>query len=425
MTLRTALLSALGASLLAVPAAQAQIYQGQTYQVPSYVASGGEDDETGAIGQDLPNGTVPGYRDPYAASARGDYVQSAPMAPPAGSAQAPTYVSPGAGYQPGQASAPGQPMAISPGSLPAPNTQQMQREAAPSGYVQPGYAQPGYATQQAYPPQTQPGYAPPAQPGYASTPGYEGSYKQDAMLQAARAPQGAPQAGYAPQPGQPGYGTPVNASYNPANGAVRDAGAPPSGVYAPNAAVVPGTQEAPSGPRIENVDPSEPVDARFRRQTVDYVTTQPAGTIVIDTANTYLYYILGGGKAVRYGIGVGRDGFTWAGTEKITRKAEWADWRPPTEMIDRQPYLPRFMAGGPGNPLGARTLYLGGTIYRIHGTNEPQTIGKFVSSGCFRMLNADVEDLYERVKVGTKVVILPKASNAQANAAKPSAPSPR
>ncbi|OYY27811.1 MAG: hypothetical protein B7Y65_01650, partial [Azorhizobium sp. 35-67-15] len=111
-----------------------------------------------------------------------------------------------------------------------------------------------------------------------------------------------------------------------------------------------------------------------------------------------------------------RDGFTWAGTEKITRKAEWADWRPPAEMITRQPYLPRFMAGGPGNPLGARTLYLGGTVYRIHGTNEPQTIGKFVSSGCFRMLNADVEDLFDRVKVGTKVVIMPKTGGAQANA---------
>jgi lipoprotein-anchoring transpeptidase ErfK/SrfK len=182
--------------------------------------------------------------------------------------------------------------------------------------------------------------------------------------------------------------------------------------------LVPGTQEAPSGPRIEDVDPAEPVPDRFRRQTVDYVTTQPAGTIVIDTPNTYLYFVLGNNKTVRYRIAVRREAFTWPGTERITGKKHCADSRPPTEMIQRQPYLPRFMAGGPGNPLGARTMYLGGTVYRIHGTNEPQTIGKFVSSGCFRMLNNDVEDLYDRAKVGTKVVILPKPTSAvQASAA--------
>ncbi len=163
--------------------------------------------------------------------------------------------------------------------------------------------------------------------------------------------------------------------------------------------------------------PASPFRIRFRPATVDYVTSQPAGTIVIDTPNTYLYYLLGGGKAIRYGIGVGRDGFTWAVTEKITRKAEWADWRPPAEMIQRQPYLPRFMAGGPGNPLGARTsVSRRHGVPCIHGTNEPQTIGKFVSSGCFRMLNNDVEDLNTRVNVGTKVVILPKSGGAQANA---------
>jgi lipoprotein-anchoring transpeptidase ErfK/SrfK len=144
---------------------------------------------------------------------------------------------------------------------------------------------------------------------------------------------------------------------------------------------------------------------QFRRQVVDYQTKEPAGTIIIDTPSTFLYYVNGDGTAIRYGIGVGRDGFTWAGTEKVTRMAEWPDWHPPSEMIERQPYLPRFMAGGESNPMGARALYLGKTIYRVHGTNQPSTIGQFVSSGCIRMLNEDVMDLYSRVKVGTKVVV--------------------
>jgi len=157
---------------------------------------------------------------------------------------------------------------------------------------------------------------------------------------------------------------------------------------------------------------------RFRRQLVDYQTKQTAGTLVVDTANTYLYLVLGKGKAMRYGIGVGREGFTWAGTERISRMTEWPDWHPPQEMIERQPYLPRFMAGGPGNPLGARALYLGKTLYRIHGTNQPSTIGSFVSSGCIRLLNEDIEDLYQRVNVGTRVVVLtgnPPASTASAH----------
>jgi lipoprotein-anchoring transpeptidase ErfK/SrfK len=146
---------------------------------------------------------------------------------------------------------------------------------------------------------------------------------------------------------------------------------------------------------------------RFKRQVVDYATSEPAGTVIIDTPNTYLYYVLGNGKAIRYGIGVGRQGFTWSGTETISRKAEWPDWTPPDEMIRRQPYLPRFMAGGPQNPLGARAMYLGSSIYRIHGTNAPATIGGRVSSGCIRLVNEDVIDLYSRAKVGTKVVVLP------------------
>ena len=145
----------------------------------------------------------------------------------------------------------------------------------------------------------------------------------------------------------------------------------------------------------------------LRRQEVSFATKEPAGTIVVDTSNTHLYYVLGGGRAIRYGVRVGRDGFTWNGVQKISRKAEWPDWHPPTEMIERQPYLPRFMAGGPGNPLGARAMYLGSTIYRIHGTNQPSTIGKFVSSGCIGMLNEDVSDLFERAKVGTRVVVMP------------------
>ena len=149
------------------------------------------------------------------------------------------------------------------------------------------------------------------------------------------------------------------------------------------------------------------IPARLHRHVVDYSTRESPGTIIIDTPNTYLYFILGGGKAIRYGIGVGREGFTWSGVKALERKAEWPDWIPPAEMLQRQPYLPRFMAGGPGNPLGARAMYIGGTVYRIHGTNAPSTIGKQVSSGCIRMLNEDVIDLYARINVGTKVVVLP------------------
>jgi lipoprotein-anchoring transpeptidase ErfK/SrfK len=153
--------------------------------------------------------------------------------------------------------------------------------------------------------------------------------------------------------------------------------------------------------------PAKELPPQFRRTLVDFRTKEPAGTIIIDTPNTYLYLVLGDGKALRYGVGVGREGFTWNGAEKVTRMAEWPDWHPPEEMIERQPYLPRFMAGGNGNPLGARALYLGKTVYRIHGTNQPSTIGTFVSSGCIRLTNEDVMDLYTRVKVGTRVVVLP------------------
>jgi lipoprotein-anchoring transpeptidase ErfK/SrfK len=152
----------------------------------------------------------------------------------------------------------------------------------------------------------------------------------------------------------------------------------------------------------------------MRRQVVSYRTGEAPGTVVIDTPNTYLYLVLGGGKAIRYGIGVGRDGFAWSGVKSIERKAEWPDWTPPPEMITRQPYLPRFVAGGASNPLGARAMYLSGSIYRIHGTNAPATIGGRVSSGCIRMVNEDVIDLYNRVQVGTKVVVLPMSGGRHA-----------
>ncbi|TCK29031.1 lipoprotein-anchoring transpeptidase ErfK/SrfK [Ancylobacter aquaticus] len=149
----------------------------------------------------------------------------------------------------------------------------------------------------------------------------------------------------------------------------------------------------------------EQLDPAFRRQPVYFRTNEPPGTIIVHTNERFLYLVLGDNRALRYGIGVGRDGFQWAGLQKVSRKAEWPDWTPPPEMIQRQPYLPRFMAGGPGNPMGAAALYLGSTVYRIHGTNMPNTIGMAISSGCFRLVNSDVQDLYNRVPVGTKVVI--------------------
>ena len=182
------------------------------------------------------------------------------------------------------------------------------------------------------------------------------------------------------------------------------------------------TPPVQAAPQVRPSDDDEgtvrEMPARLKRQVVNYASREAPGTIIIDTPNTYLYYVLGGGQAIRYGIGVGREGFTWSGVQTVTRKAEWPDWTPPAEMIARQPYLPRFMAGGPGNPLGARAMYLGGTIYRIHGTNAPHTIGTHVSSGCLRMTNEDVTDLYSRVNVGTKVIVLPMDRRADNTVAK-------
>ena len=211
---------------------------------------------------------------------------------------------------------------------------------------------------------------------------------------------------------------------------------PPAAIgTAPSAAPQPLPSAAaavlPPEDRPEVGQPKE-LPEHLKKRLVDYSTKEPAGTVIVDTPNTYLYLVLGGGKALRYGIGVGREGFTWAGTERISKMSEWPDWHPPSEMIDRQPYLPRFMAGGPGNPLGARALYLGKTLYRIHGTNQPSTIGQTVSSGCIRLINGDIEDLFSRVQVGSRVVVLPGRppdtvanTGAAPEPANPMAPPPR
>jgi lipoprotein-anchoring transpeptidase ErfK/SrfK len=249
------------------------------------------------------------------------------------------------------------------------------------------------------------------------------------------------------QAGNPGFGQPrtpqsearARPSSPPSADSAFPNGYPPlagPGAIAPRedgnhpATIGPGQQSVISALPAEAEDQPEtgPVKAlppQFRRTMVDYSTKEPAGTIVIDTSHTYLYLVLGNGKAMRYGIGVGREGFTWTGTERVSRMAEWPDWNPPSEMIERQPYLPRFMAGGESNPLGARALYLGQTLYRIHGTNQPSTIGTFVSSGCIRLTNEDVTDLYSRVQVGTRVVVLPGAppKSAQTNSTAPASES--
>jgi lipoprotein-anchoring transpeptidase ErfK/SrfK len=241
------------------------------------------------------------------------------------------------------------------------------------------------------------------------------------------APEGPPPGAVYRQP-PPGY-QPMDprAAPPPNYGAVDPRlGPPPYGQPAPGAqdamrpplSIGPGGYGAQAVPQDDVVGALPPEDrpetgprkelpTKFRRQMVNYSTKEPAGTIIIDTPHTYLYLVLGNGQAMRYGVGVGREGFTWTGAEKVSRMAEWPDWHPPDEMIERQPYLPRFMAGGEGNPLGARALYLGKTLYRIHGTNQPSTIGTYVSSGCIRLTNDDISDLYTRVKVGTRVVVLP------------------
>ena len=265
---------------------------------------------------------------------------------------------------------------------------------------------------------------------------------------AGRVPQGqmAPGQARGPvlSPNDPRYGQPMSPpvvySDRVPQGAPADGNGmrPPQGIGQqaatdPNAPPTTGTTDARDNAAMSILPPEDRPETgpfklapNLRRQEVAFATKEPAGTIVVDTPNTYLYYVLGNGRAMRYGVRVGREGFTWTGVQKITRKAEWPDWHPPPEMIERQPYLPRFMAGGDGNPLGARAMYLGATVYRIHGTNQPSTIGKFVSSGCVGMLNEDVMDLFERVKVGTRVVVMPgNPPPAVASAAPPPGQAPQ
>jgi lipoprotein-anchoring transpeptidase ErfK/SrfK len=179
-------------------------------------------------------------------------------------------------------------------------------------------------------------------------------------------------------------------------------------VQAPAQQFPPFFQFQPTAPDVDpGIDHGNSADLPedFQKRLVFYRSQQPPGVIIVNTQERHLYLIQDPTHAIRYGIGVGREGFTWQGLLQISRKSEWPDWHPPPEMIERQPYLPRFMAGGPGNPLGARAMYLGNTVYRIHGTNAPETIGQAVSSGCFRLVNDDVIDLYSRVNVGTKVIV--------------------
>ncbi len=274
--------------------------------------------------------------------------------------------------------------------------------------------------------------------------GLMGLFQQEAQAQQLNSrdveSEGLPPPGLAPQNGQqPQFGNQTGHQFGDqprTQFAPNEAIRPPAGIgtgpsQAPNQippqANAPASGQPPAGtvmslPADEQPEQGQPKElpAHLKKQLVDYTTKEPVGTIIVDTANTHLYLVLGGGKALRYGVRVGRDGFTWSGTERISRMREWPDWHPPAEMIERQPYLPRFMAGGNGNPLGARAMYLGNTLYRIHGTNQPSTIGSYVSSGCVGMLNEDVEDLFSRVQVGTRVVVLPgRAPDALANAGPP------
>jgi lipoprotein-anchoring transpeptidase ErfK/SrfK len=305
----------------------------------------------------------------------------------------------------------------------APQPVQQQYYAAPQPiqqqYAQPAQQQYVYAPPQAYG-TVQQTYAAPPQ-GYAVAPRYATAAPQPYAPQAYAQPPAAPApmpVSYAaapapaapPQPAPPSggrgflegiFGGPTIQAhvYQPAMPAYQTTPAPEPQPYANN----PATGYAPSS---QGDMSSYPVDPRYNRQVVDYRGEEKPGTIIIDTPNKFLYLVEDDGRALRYGIGVGRPGFTWAGVKTITAKKEWPDWRPPADMLQRRPDLPRYMPGGIDNPLGARAMYLGSTLYRIHGSNEPWTIGTNVSSGCIRMRNEDVSDLYGRVKVGTKVVVI-------------------
>lgn len=202
---------------------------------------------------------------------------------------------------------------------------------------------------------------------------------------------------YAPAPQSALGGGLIEALVGDAPGP-RYAAPPAQGAY-------PGSARQYAAYAPQPTDVQRAVDPVYERAEVEYQGPETPGTIVVDTPRKFLYFVQGRGRAIRYGIGVGRPGFEWSGVKSVSRKAEWPDWTPPAEMLARRPDLPRHMDGGPANPLGARALYLGSSLYRIHGTNEPHTIGQNVSSGCIRMMNGDVVDLYDRVRVGTRVVV--------------------
>ncbi len=282
--------------------------------------------------------------------------------------------------------------------------------------IYPSGALPAYAPQQ--PPPQQYYYV--QQPRYANAPpndqqGYAAAVPQ---TYAAAAPQAYPPQTYAaaaPAPApDPAPANPDGRGFLQAFFGGPTIYVPVSHLYLGYQAPQPQTQPAPVAPPQQQAynpaNPADesnyPIDPKFMRQVVAYNGDQKPGTIIVDTPDKFLFLVENGGKALRYGIGVGRPGFTWSGEKTITAMKEWPDWTPPPEMIARQPGIPHFMAGGIGNPLGARAMYLGSTLYRIHGSNEPWTIGHNVSSGCIRLRNADVIDLYSRVKVGTKVVVL-------------------
>jgi lipoprotein-anchoring transpeptidase ErfK/SrfK len=312
---------------------------------------------------------------------------------------------------------PGPPMAAPPPFLPPPPGREENDDNLPAYDPPPGYRGRPSADPYRRAPQTYETEALPPPGPYGAAPAYPPARDPAYDPRPGAYPDRSTPPGYDPYQGQP---APVGPQYGALPPQQNDGVRPPMVIGPPSGQPADTTDpevtsRLPMDDRPET-GPRKELPPQFRRTTVDFRTREPAGTIVIDTANTYLYLVLGGGKAMRYGIGVGREGFTWAGAERVSRMAEWPDWHPPAEMIERQPYLPRFMAGGEGNPLGARALYLGKTLYRIHGTNQPSTIGTFVSSGCIRLTNEDVADLYYRVKVGTRVVVLAGKPPATASA---------
>lgn len=272
------------------------------------------------------------------------------------------------------------------------------RVGPPHAAAAPGYGAPptpvyGYGQSYGPPPTPAHGYGQAYGPPPTPTYGHGQTYGPAPTAAYAYAPaQAAPGYGYAPQ----AYAPQAHVSGRRGRYAPAATAAPAPDAHMPGAA----------DPAALAVAPRRGVDPRYQRQEIAYGGPHGAGTLVVDTPNRYLYLVQGAGRAIRYGIGVGRPGFEWSGVKRVSRKAQWPDWRPPAEMRQRRPDLPTFMAGGPGNPLGARALYLGSSLYRIHGTNEPHTIGQNVSSGCIRMMNDDVIDLYDRVPVGAKVIVI-------------------